>query len=67
MSRSRKESEAEKRARPQEAYGGSYPPEYQAAWEACVRDWFDSIMPVEWKEAPPFADIIPFPDRKKPD
>lgn len=58
MSRSRRESEAEKRARLQEAYTSSCPPEYRAAWEAQVRDWFDSIMPVEWEEVPPLAEII---------
>lgn len=61
-----KESKEEKHRVLQEAYEDAYPPEVRAAHAAFWDEWFASIMPPEWTEDQPSADIIKFPDKEKP-
>lgn len=67
MSRKKdKQREAKKRAELEQMYEEMYSPEEKAAHKAFWDEWFDSIMPLEWKNDPPSADIIDINTRKKP-
>ena len=67
MSRKKdKQREAKKRAELEQMYEEMYSPEEKAAHKAFWDEWFDSVMPPEWKNDPPSADIIDINTRKKP-
>ena len=68
MSRKKdKQREAKKRAELEQMYEEMYSLEEKAAHKAFWDEWFDFIMPPEWKNNPPSADIIDINTWKKSD
>ena len=63
----RQEKRSEKHKKLEQIYEEMYSPKERAAHQTFMDEWFNSIMPSEWENAPPSADIIDIKTRKKLD